>query len=165
MKLLPVGTRSYIFGMHNPIFHSYFMILAWRKLYHHFPDFRTIVCIIFHDIGYLFQDCIDGTCDRHIFLGAQICGKLFGLNYYNLCIQHSRDYCNRHGLEPSRLCYADKYSILLIPNWLLNLIVKISGEDSAYYKVGNSFLGYPLRAEPTKAKYSSWFRSVEQQIK
>lgn len=80
------GLRSVTIGMHNPIIHGFLVMLAWKKIFHQNPSFKEIVCILFHDIGYINQNFIDGDDDKHPELGAKICGWLFGKEYYILCI-------------------------------------------------------------------------------
>ena len=43
---------------------------------------------------------------------------LFNDDHYELCLYHSRHFAKTADAEPSRLCWADKLSILYEPWWL-----------------------------------------------
>ncbi len=120
--------------MHNPIFHGIFVSLAWIKIYHKIPSFKEFVCIFLHDIGYIKQDIIDGEEDKHPEMGAKICGQLFGKEYHNLCIAHSRDYAEKLGLSLSKLGYADKYSVFITPNLFYFIVGYFGGEAKIYFE-------------------------------
>ena len=45
-----------------------------------------------------------------------------------LVLLHSRRYAKVHGLEPSKLCWADKLSIMYDPEWFYLLRARASGE-------------------------------------
>lgn len=109
------GAKSLLIGYHSLIFHTLFVTLAWKSIYKKYPNMREFICILLHDIGYIFQDELQSKEDRHPELGAKICGMLFGKKYYQLCIGHSRDYASKMGIKISKLCYADKYCTLLVP--------------------------------------------------
>lgn len=53
-------------------------------------------------------------------------------NYSKLCLYHSRHYAKRSGVEPSRLCWADKLSIKYDPWWFYLFRAKLSGELTEY---------------------------------
>jgi len=155
------GIRSVIIGMHNPLFHGFFVTLAWKKIYKHYPSVKELVCILLHDIGYVKQNFIDGNNDKHPELGAQICGYLFGKKYYNLCIAHSRDYARKLGLHLSKLGYADKYSVLLIPNIIYKPLIYLGGEAQEYLKKNKITKtwkwGYPISILLIKEDYYKWW--------
>lgn len=111
------GLRTFLIGYHNPIVHSYYVIKAWHIIFNKYPNSREFICILFHDIGYIEQrkSNVNPEVDIHPILGAKICGSLFGKEYYNLCIAHSRDYAKKLNIPISKLCYADKYGAVLIP--------------------------------------------------
>jgi hypothetical protein len=126
------GPRSMVFGYHNIILHGLFVSLAWIKIYRKVPTAREFICILLHDIGYIFQDEVDSVNDKHPLLGANICGKLFGHKYYNLCIGHSRAFAVKRDVELSKLCYADKYCILIMPIRLQYVLSKFDNGINVY---------------------------------
>lgn len=119
-----MGLRTILIGYHNPILHSYYVIKAWIKIFNKFPNSREFICILLHDIGYINQSDynISNEKDSHPLLGAKICKFLFGDKYYNFCIGHSRTYAYKNNIDISYLCYADKYSVLLI-SWKIHKLI------------------------------------------
>ena len=127
-KWFPLGRRSLLFGVHQLIWHPWTVYRAWKSLYGH-PNWREVVCIIIHDWGYWSASNIDGPeGQRHPELGARIARWLFGDEYGDLVLYHSRHYARLHGQPPSKLCWADKLSILYEPKWFYLLRAKLSGE-------------------------------------
>lgn len=159
------GLRSYVIGMHNPMLHGTLVTLAWIRLYHKLPSLREFICILFHDIGYVKQDSFDDKEDCHPIFGAQLCGALFGKKYYNLCIAHSRQYAEKLDLKLSKLAYADKYSLLLYPNWLFQRLVYVGGEAQQYHRTTKTRKwGFPLQVELIKADYNKWMKENRHSI-
>lgn len=135
---MKIGTKSLLFGVHQVFLHPMFVLMAWVKLYG-LPGWKELVCIGIHDIGYFGKPNMDGEeGDRHPELGAKIAGKLFGREYENLILGHSRFYHHRFGVEISNLYYADKYSHCLEPWWLYLPLAFASGEYYEYRKPNNS---------------------------
>lgn len=130
MKTAP---RSYLAGMHNPVIHSATVVVGWIKIFRKLPSVREFVCILVHDIGYLQQASLDGPDNKHPELGAYMC-RVFGEQYFELCIAHSRDYAKKFGLPLSALGYADKYSVLVYPDWVFNLLIHLGGEAEEYHR-------------------------------
>ena len=156
-KMITTAQRSYLAGMHNPIIHSATVIIGWIKIFKCLPSVKEILCIIVHDIGYLKQKSIDGKDNHHPELGAQMCGKLLGSSYYNLCIAHSRDYAKQKGLPLSKLGYADKYSVLAYPDGIFKYLIKFGGEAEEYHKTTKTKKwGFPVQVELIKAQYRKW---------
>lgn len=152
------GPRTFLIGMHNPIYHSLFVILAWKKLYNQYPTIKEFICIVLHDVGYIVQRCFDCETDNHPVYGARICDWLLGMEYYQLCIRHSRAWAVKNGFELSKLCYADKYSILLTPNWLFKFMIYLGGEAQQYHRTTKTYKwGYPIDVNKIKADYQTWF--------
>ena len=118
------GLRSFLIGYHNPIVHGYFVTKAYKEIFGHYPNSRKFICILLHDIGYVLQSNSNESeaKDVHPLLGAKICGFLFGYQYYFFCIGHSRAYAKKVNVCISDLCYADKYSILLI-SWKIHRLI------------------------------------------
>lgn len=45
------GTKSVLFGCHNPILHGIFVLMAWRLEYKSWPKWWELIGIFLHDIG------------------------------------------------------------------------------------------------------------------
>jgi hypothetical protein len=89
-RLLPVGRRSLLFGVHQVIWHPFTVLLAWIKLYG-LPTWREFVCIIIHDWGYWNCRDMDGQDGHdHPKYGAYLAFKWFGEEYAAECLLHSR---------------------------------------------------------------------------
>ena len=57
--------------------------------------------------------------------------------YCNLCLYHSRHYARNFKSEPSRLCWADKLSILFERSWTYLPRAWASGELKEYRKIAS----------------------------
>jgi len=157
---MKVSLRSYLAGMHNPLLHSTSVLIGWIRIYKSFPSIKELICIFFHDIGYLKQDALDGEEDKHPEFGAYLCGSWFGKKYYFFCISHSRDYAKKIGVSLSKLGYADKYSILLYPNWFFKILLTIGGEAHEYNTNSEpKKWGYPVKVELIKTDYANWIKN------
>lgn len=129
------GTKSLLFGVHQFIWHPITVLRAWHHLYGP-PSWKEIVCIVIHDWGYWGSPDMDGEKgERHPEIAARMAGKLFGREYHDLCLLHSRHYARNAGKEPSKLCWADKLSILYDPAWFYLLRARLSGELREYRSV------------------------------
>jgi hypothetical protein len=135
VDLMKTGTKSILFGVHQFLWHPFTVALAWRHLYGAWPSWRECVCILIHDIGYFGSPTMDGYSGAshpggkmHPMLGAKIARRLFGQRYFNLTAYHSRWLANLCREQPSRLCWADKYSIRYEPTWFYLLRGRLSGE-------------------------------------
>jgi len=70
-RVLPVGSRSLLFGVHQFIWHPITVAVAWRKLYGKWPTFLESLCIVVHDWGYWGCPNMDGEQGkRHPVRGA-----------------------------------------------------------------------------------------------
>lgn len=115
---MKTGTKSLLFGVHQFAWHPITVWLAWVWLYRNIPSWKETVCIIIHDWGYWGKPNMDDlTGERHPELGATIARYLFGDQYYDLCLCHSRHYAKKLGIEPSKLCWPDKACIMFEPCW------------------------------------------------
>jgi hypothetical protein len=144
---MKVGTRSVLFGVHQFLWHPITVLIAWYKLYG-IPSLKEIVCIFVHDIGYFGQPNMDGKeGEEHPWSGAIIAHKLFDgrvktssdftykrADYMNLCLFHSRTCAKKYNSQPSRLCWADKLSIVYDPWWFYLARAWLSGEIWEYRK-------------------------------
>ncbi len=155
---LRTAAKSLLIGMHNPLIHGLFVILSWVKLFRKLPSFFEALCILVHDIGYLQQTTLDGDDNNHPQLGAAMC-SLFGEKYWLLCLTHSRDFAKLLGKPLSKLGYADKYSVLLYPDWLFKRLIYLGGEAAEYHRTTKTRKwGYPVDVKLIKASYRRWFR-------
>lgn len=140
-----IGTRSVLFGAHQFILHPFFVAAAWTKLYGLPRDIRLWVSFFVHDIGYVGCSNIDGEeGETHPEKGAHLMNRLFGREWANFTLFHSRFYARRAGQEYSRLCVADKLATVLIPDWLYVPMVCLTGEihefmDCSANKEGAAF--------------------------
>lgn len=127
-----IGTKSLLFGVHQFLWHPVTVWLAWTRLYGR-PDWRTCICIAIHDLGYWGSPDMDGAKGKgHPMIGALIARKLFGPKYYWLCLLHSRSMALKLGEKPSRLCWADKFSMIYDPSAFYLLRARLSGEIKEY---------------------------------
>lgn len=110
------GTVSITVGCHSP-FHSFLVLLAWRKLYGEWPKFWELCCIFLHDVGHWGLNYLDDYYQKqqHWKLGAKWAEKLFGWDGFALVAGH----CTTSGAKLSKLYKPDKYSWLLAPTWWL----------------------------------------------
>lgn len=138
---MKIGTKSLLFGCHQFILHPLFVLRAWWKLYGR-PNWRELVCIIIHDLGYFGCSDMDGEeGSRHPVWAGKFMDKFMnwltgddhvGNKYAHLCWLHSRFLSSQIRLDPSRLCWADKLGTALMPAWLWVLLGRLSGEIDEY---------------------------------
>lgn len=127
-----LGTRSLLFGVHQFLWHPITVWLAWVQLYG-FPSWRECACILIHDWGYAGCIDMDGPEGRlHPYDGAELAGRWFGPRYHALVMLHSREIARRMGVQPSRLCWADKLSMRFDPWWFYLPRAWITGELDEY---------------------------------
>lgn len=130
-----IGTRSVLFGVHQFLLHPVLLFVAWWKLYGFPWDPRLWLAFFVHDLGYLGKPNMDGLeGEAHPILGARIMG-LFGQEWHDLVLLHSRYFAAAKGRQPSRLCYADKLVIVLEPSWLYLPRAWASGELEEFLEV------------------------------
>lgn len=129
---MTVGTRSLLFGVHQFLLHPVLVLAAWVRLYG-LPSLAELVCILIHDWGYWGCPNMDGAeGERHPEWAAAVARKLLGRHYAELCLYHSRHYARLAGREPSKLCWADKLSMLMEPWWTYLARAWLSGELREY---------------------------------
>lgn len=135
---MKVGTKSVLFGAHCFLIHPWFVALAWWKLYGFPSDPRLWVAFFVHDLGYIGKPNMDGPeGEEHVRLGAVIMYMLFGPEWCEFALYHSRYYAKKHGRPFSRLCVADKLAFALTPDWLYLPMVRASGELAEYLQRAN----------------------------
>ena len=127
-----LGTKTVLFGFHQFLLHPIFVAVAWWKLYGFPSDLRLWLAFCVHDLGYLGKKSLDDADgETHPELGAKLM-RVFGEEWSELVLLHSRFYAKRLGKPVSRLCMADKLGICLYPKWLWLGLTKLSGEWSDY---------------------------------
>jgi len=60
---------------------------------------------------------------------------LFGKEWGELCLYHSRFFAKANKKKVSKLCIADKLACCLIPNWLFLFLSSLSGELEEYMDI------------------------------
>lgn len=149
---MKMGTKSILFGVHHWLWHPVTVLLAWRSLYG-WPNWKEFVCIVIHDWGYWGCESMDGEEGRkHVEFAANFAAKYLGNGYYRLCLFHSRHYARDWDVEPSKLCWADKLSLMYDPWWFYIPRALLSGELVEYRELGT---GIPL-----ERSHREWFKII-----
>lgn len=134
---MKIGTKSLLFGAHQFAIHPVMIFRAWVKLYGFPWDPRLWLAFLVHDWGYWGCADMDGPeGEKHVEVGARIMGWLFGPQWYEFMITHSRFYSRKLNKPISRLCVADKYVIVATPWWLYVPFVRWTGEIREFQKAG-----------------------------
>jgi len=111
-------------------------VYVHRGIFTSLIDPRLWLAFLVHDIGLFGKPNIDGPeGETHPEVGAAIMRRLFGEPWGDLVLLHSRYYAKRLGREPSPLCIADKWAILVEPSWLYLPRARWSGELAEYMAV------------------------------
>src|SRR5258708_21448786 len=122
-KSMRTGTKSVLFGFHKFLIHPLFVARAWSILYGFPVDPRLWLAFFVHDLGYIGKVNMDDEAgETHPELGAKIM-SVFGKEWRDLVLLHSRYYSKRLGRPVSKLCVADKLGITLYPYWLWKFLV------------------------------------------
>jgi len=178
---MKVGTKSLLFGVHQIFIHPLWVALAWWKLYGFPFDPRLWVAFVVHDWGYWGCPEMDGPKgDYHPEVGAEIMHTLFdgiecggnGLNHwrfpsrtwYNFCLCHSRFLSKQMGLQPSKLCMADKLSLALEPWWLYLPRAWASSELVEYMKSAQPD-GKHGHMNLKQVTAKEWYQSVQRYLR
>lgn len=164
---MKTGTKSVLFGVHCFFIHPWFVALGWWKLYGFPFDPRLWVAFFVHDLGYIGKRAMDDPeGERHPELGAWIMLRLFGAEWHDLCLYHSRFYAKMYQRPPSRLCFADKLVPSLEPWWLYLPRAWASGELWEYLsraggKDGKKYAGEPnsdaVKAHLAGTRWRDWY--------
>ena len=155
---MKLGTKSLLFGAHQFIIHPIIVFICWWKLYGFPFDPRLWIAFVIHDWGYWGLNDMDGPNGKmHPLFAARIMGKLFGTRWFIMCYYHSRFLAKRERSIPSKLCYADKLSIVVEPSWLYLPRVKLSGELKEYMEEGSVGLHLPSGTTPPQ-----WHRALKE---
>ena len=83
--------------------------------------------------------------------------KLLGIEYGLLCLYHSRHYAKVVEAEPSKLCWADKLSIIMEPRWFYLFRARLSGEIKEYRQTSAKSGYIPLSR--TDKEWFTWVSS------
>ena len=142
-RIFPVGTRSVLFGVHNPLWHGPTVWAGYYQLYGRDAFSLPVIAACFlHDIGYFGKPNMDGPeGDEHPTLGANVMHYLFDDPYidhqwsgrwHDFTLYHSRHFAKKAGRPYSRLAVADKLAIALTPWWFYLPLATLSGEIKGY---------------------------------
>ena len=133
-----VGSKSVIFGVHSIFVHPFIVAGAWRRLFGCPWDPRLWAAFFLHDVGYLGKPNMEGAeGQQHVVLGARVMGCLFGADWRDFCLCHSRHWAEKAGKGYSKLCLADKLAFVLTPAWLYLPMARLSGELREYMRVAS----------------------------
>ena len=129
-----VGTKSLLFGVHSVIIHPTVVLIAWYSIYHTWPNWRELVCIIIHDWGYWGCSTMDGDDGsiHPIWAARKVLRRGWDLYYCALCLYHSRHLAKRYDKPVSKLYYADKLSFCYTPWWVYIPLGLLTGEIREY---------------------------------
>jgi hypothetical protein len=159
-----IGTKSILFGAHCILVHPLMMALAWWCLYGFPVDPRLWLAFLLHDIGYIGKPNMDGPEGKeHPVLGAWIIGKLFGPEWHDLCLYHSRHTAAQADRTFSRLCVADKLAVAITPAALYLPFVALTGELTEYMGMAEE---YSTRRRPGQLTIRTdaaahWFADIQ----
>lgn len=177
-----VGTKSVLFGAHQFLIHPWFVAWAWWTLYGFPFDLRLWVAFFVHDLGYIGKPNMDGQDgELHPWLGARIMTSLFDIGRRTFrfsdmspigewgffALLHSRYYAKTMGMQPSRLCMADKLAIALTPGWLYLPMVRATGEIHEYMAhakhriTGNINITDEEKGRVVSASQAEWYSGVQ----
>jgi len=127
-----------LFGVHAVWIHPFFVAWGWWKLFGFPWDLKLWLAFALHDVGYIFCPNMDGSeGEEHVVLGGLIMGWLFGPEWRDFTLCHSRHWAKRVGKRYSRLCLADKLAFVLTPAWLYLPMARMSGELQEYMRVAS----------------------------
>lgn len=158
---MKVGTKSLLFGVHCWFIHPIAIFVAWWRLYGFPWDPRLYVCFLVHDWGYFSSPNMDQwEGKRHPSTGAAIAGKLFGQEWYDMVLLHSRHYAAMMGREPSKLCAPDKLASCIYPEWLYLTLATLSGEIKEYMRPENCTVLRDRTGLAISDK-RTWFRALK----
>lgn len=156
---MKVGTKSVLFGVHQFLIHPFVVAYAWFKLYGFPFDPRLWIAFFVHDLGYLGKADMDGpNGERHVEWGAWVMGALFGRKWHDFCLYHSRFYAKKNDASISRLCVADKLSIVIIPSRLYLLLGDASGETTEYMEAVEGKYRHENLSNQSKVE---WLESIK----
>ncbi len=152
---MKIGPKSVLFGVHQFVWHPVTVALAWKRVHRRWPNWKELIAIAMHDLGYIGCSDMDGESgsvhpSRSCLLwwtAAYRIAKLIPSKHQaafdaiasdisDLIEGHSGKHCKDLGLIPSDLYLPDKVSVLYDPDWFYLLRSWLTGEIHEY--VGNS---------------------------
>ena len=164
---MKIGTKSVLFGAHQFLIHPWFVAWGWWTLYGFPFDLRLWCAFFLHDLGYVGKPNMDGPeGETHPEFGADLMRGLFGSEWGDFCLLHSRYYAKTLGKQPSRLCMADKLAIALTPAWLYLPMVRATGEIKEYMAhakhrtVGNINITEDEKRRVVSSSQREWYAGV-----
>lgn len=160
------GTKSVLFGVHCFFIHPMFVLAGWIKLYG-FPWHPLIwLSILIHDWGYFScKNMDDNNGEMHPYWGSYVVGVFGGKKWADFCLLHSRFLARRLNETPSKLCFADKYSIILTPAWLYIILGRFSGEIYEYIELSKKGKFAYQKADYCFKNMESWYKCLQSEIK
>lgn len=112
-------------------------IIVHRGVFASLYDPRLWFAFFLHDIGLFGKPDMDGPIgETHPEVGANIMRRLFGDEWGDLVLLHSRYYAKRLNRRISPLCIADKWAIIVEPSWLYLPRAWATGELAEYMAMG-----------------------------
>lgn len=164
---MKIGTKSVLFGAHQFVIHPWFVAWGWWTLYGFPFDPRLWVAFFVHDLGYIGKPNMDGPeGELHPQFGSNLMSRLFGREWGEFCLLHSRYYAKTLKKQPSRLCMADKFAIALTPAWLYLPMVRATGEIHEYMAhakhrvVGNINITDEEKRRVVSSSQAEWYAGV-----
>lgn len=163
-RRMTTGTKSLLFGVHQFIWHPVTVWRGWVHLHKRWPSFWETIAIICHDWGYWgCEKMDDAKGEEHPYFGAELVSKWASLFWgsdcgeyiYYLMLYHSRYLSARNGVEPSKLCWADKLSPKFDPPWFYVLRARLSGEIKEYRLNANNII-------PPSVSDREWYLWLQQ---
>lgn len=149
--MIPVGTKTLLWGVHQPLIHTWFVAAAWGRLYGWRDLLKPGLWAVFalHDLGYWGCENLDGPEGTlHPVRSARLASRLRLPEWVQAeVVGHSRRLCAWLGYEQSRLCAADKLATALYPRWLWLGLARASGELREYLLEGARLLRQVQRGE------------------
>ena len=169
---MTVGTKSVLFGAHCFLIHGFFVARGWWTLWGFPWDPRLWAAFFLHDLGYLGCGDMDGReGEEHVHLGATIMGLLFGDSWADFTLRHSRYWAKKHGVNVSKLCYADKLAFAMTPGWLYLPMARATGELAEYMaksrdrQAGCAVFTETERTQLESADPASWLEGLQSYTK
>jgi hypothetical protein len=176
---MQLGTRSVLYGAHCLFIHPWFVAAAWFRLFgfRQVPDpylgsvslWNPLLWLAFfvHDIGYVGKPNMDGPeGELHPAIGADILGRIAGINWWSFVFYHSRFLAKGDGAPYSMLCVADKLAVAMEPWWLYLPRVRASGEVIEYMHLAGAineqskYHGEPHAGVVTGTTDRDWFEAM-----
>ena len=165
-RLMPVGTRSLLYGVHAFWLHPFAVALTWWKLYGFPWDPRLWVAFIVHDWGYW-------GCQQHGRPGGEDAPLHRRQDHADGCLATSGGTWSSTTVattprctarQPSKLCAPDKLASAVYPTWLYLILGTLTGEIDEYMRPENcSVLSAKTGIQIHDKR--SWFKALKAYLK